>query len=202
MLWIHYVVRTGCQWRALPHEYPPRSTVHYWFRRWRLDGTRERLNAALREQLRQAVGRHPQPSAAILASQSVKTTGVGGIRGYDGAKELSGRTRHRLVEPQGPVLTATAHGAELQERAAVPLVLPGAHEPLPRLAHRWVDQGYTGTGQGGIEEHPGWTVDVVRQPPPARGRWVPPGDPGDRRTGWFAWEMCRATRYVAQFSTR
>jgi putative transposase len=78
---IFYLVRTGCQWRALPREYPPWSTVHYWFRRWRLDGTWERLNGALRERLRVGVGRDPQPSAAIVDSQSVKTTGVGGVRG-------------------------------------------------------------------------------------------------------------------------
>ena len=135
-----------------------------------------------------APGRHPQPSAAILDSQSVKTTSVGGIRGYDGAKKLSGRKRHLLVETQGLVLTAKVHTAELQDRAAVPLVLAGAKQQFPRVEHLWVDQGYTGSGKQWIEEHLGWSVEVVRHPPTPRGEWVPHGDLSDWRTIWFAWE--------------
>ncbi len=73
-----YVLRTGCSWRALPHDYPPWQTAYDWFRRWRLDGTWERVAAALRERVRAKAGRDPEPSAAILDSQSVKTTGKGG----------------------------------------------------------------------------------------------------------------------------
>jgi putative transposase len=71
---IFYVIRTGCQWRCLPYEFPPWKTVYHYFRRWRLDGTWERVHTALREQLRRAVGREPQPSAGIIDSQPVKTT--------------------------------------------------------------------------------------------------------------------------------
>jgi transposase len=78
---VFYVVRTGCQWRCLPCEYPPWPTVYRWFSRWRRDGTWERLNAALRERVRRALGRGPQPSAGIIDSQSVQTSGVGGVRG-------------------------------------------------------------------------------------------------------------------------
>jgi putative transposase len=172
---IYYVVRTGCQWRGLPHEYPPWPTVYYWFRRWRLDGTWERLNGALRERLRAQAGRQSQPRAAIRDSQSVKTTRVGGVRGYDGAKQLRGRKRHLLVDPLGLVLRAKVHRADLQDRAAGPLLLAEIAEPFPRLGHAWVDQGYTGTGKEWLERERGWRVEVVQHPPKPRGEWVPLG---------------------------
>jgi len=75
---ILYWSRTGCQWRQLPHDLPPWGTAHYYYRRWRLDGTWERVHDRLREQVRSAAGRQASPSAAILDSQSVKTTEKGG----------------------------------------------------------------------------------------------------------------------------
>ena len=92
---VFYVLKSGCPWRLLPREFPPWRTVYHWFRKWRIDKTWERLNAELRERLRARLGRNPEPSAGIVDSQSVRTTGVGGQeRSFDPAKKVEGRKRH------------------------------------------------------------------------------------------------------------
>jgi putative transposase len=145
---LFYRERAGCAWRLLPTEFPGWTTVRYYFDKWTRDGTWQRLNDALRTQLRQQEGREASPSAAILDSQSVKTTEVGGPRGFDGGKLIMGRKRFILVDTLGLLLMVAVTSAHLSEQAGAQLLLRLIAGKFPRLAKIWVDQGYRGDGLG------------------------------------------------------
>src|SRR5438034_1536922 len=176
---ILYVLATGCQWRALPGEFPPRSTVQGYFYRWRDDGTWQRISAALVARARHVQGRPLAPSVGIIDSQSAPTTESGGPRGIDAGKRIKGRKRHIVTDTEGLLLAVRVHEANIQDpHGAVPL-LRSLRRAFPRLHHIFADRVYRGEQlRNAIADCGPWTIEIVQRPPGVKGfqllprRWV------------------------------
>ena len=206
---IFYIVRSGCAWRLLPNDLPPWKTVYTQFRRWRNNGTWENLNAALVEQVRQQQDREPQPSAAVIDSQSVKSAEGGADLGVDVHKQTHGRKRHIVVDTLGLLLLVIVHSASVPDgnggkqtlQALFDRIQRSVHNRWCRLKKIWADGAYEDIAAF-VQKQFGWNLEVVRRPAGAKGfvvlprRWVV-----ERTFGWLIrsrrlardYERCTAT---------
>jgi putative transposase len=175
---IVYALRAGGAWRLLPHDFPPWQSVYGYYRRWRLAGVWQRVHDDLVVTVRQVEGREAEPSAAILDSQTVKTTEQGGPRGYDAGKKVNGRKRHLLVDTLGLLLAVVVHPADIQDRDGAKLVLAKVGGRRPRLQLIWADGGYAGQLVDWVRKQCGWLLQTVLRPVGVKGfvllprRWV------------------------------
>jgi putative transposase len=190
---ILYVIRTGCQWRMLPTNLPPWQTVYGYFWRWKRQGLWERINDRLVQKVRTKEGRQAKPSAAIIDSQSVKTSEGGEARGVDVHKQTPGRKRHLVTDTLGLVLLVVVHSASLQDGSGGYQTLHKLFELIKRSVHNrwcrlkliWADGAYTSIVEK-VRQNFGWILEIVLRSDTAKGfvvlprRWVV-----ERTFGWF-----------------
>ena len=190
---IFYVLSTGCQWRFLPKDLPPRSTVHDYFKLWEWDGTLERIHFTLFVQVRELAGKEASPTAAIIDSQSVKSAERGGAEidpiGYDAGKKVKGVKRHILVDTLGMMLIGQIQSASVQDRDGALPVLAEARRLFPFIDKIFADGGYQGEATA-VARIGHWELEIVKRSDTAKGfivlpkRWII-----ERTFGWLG--RCR-----------
>ena len=188
-----YITRTGCRWRALPHDLPPWRIVSWYFLAWRDDGTLERVHDRLRSAVRHTAGRDLQPTAAVLDSPSVQTTEAGGPKGYDAGKKVKGRKRHLLVDTMGLILSVAVLPADVQDRDGAKIVLESLTAPFCWVQKVWADGAYAGqlvAWVAGLHSRRPVELEIVQRSEEAVGfeviakRWIV-----ERTLGWL--NRCR-----------
>ncbi len=198
---ILYLLKTGCQWRMLPHqEEVPWKTVYDYFWRWKQRGLIQEVVDSLRESYRESAGKEPTPSAGAVDSQSVKGTRVGQERGVDGGKKVKGRKRHILTDTLGIVVAVYVHAANIHDSKAVKQLLKKVQGKLPRLKVIFADGGYRGKLIDWVKSTFGWTLEITLRTDkstdfePLPKRWVV-----ERTFAWF--ESYRRLSREYEYST-
>ncbi|MCP4208952.1 MAG: IS5 family transposase [Shimia sp.] len=176
---IQYIAAAGCAWSLLPKDFPPVSTVRYYFYRWRDNGLLTEVNRALVAMARQREGRNRQPTAGVIDSQSVKTTENTSLSGYDAGKRIKGRKRHIMTDTCGHLIALRVHPANIQDRDGAPGVFARLRREAPKLRHVFADGGCAGPKlRDALIGIGRWTIQIVKRSDTAEGfevlprRWV------------------------------